>query len=681
MAHIQNKTHGYEDQKMQVAMDTETNGTDFFHGCKPFMVTATDGKEGFGWDCPVDPLTREPQWNENTLKNLQDFINRCTEIIFHNTNFDRRALETIGITIPKHVKIHDTLIAYHCLSSSDVHGLKPVCYKLFNYPMNDEQELIDEVIRIRETCPKNWRIAREGDPHFPALKNQKWSHMDYWLAPEKCREYAGHDVMRTFLLHHACQSALLKQGLSHHYEFRLQLLDVFYDLETRGINTYKDRLEDLIIHNKYQIELIRQKLQDMSGDSMYIDPAKENTLEHLIVNVFGIDPIMTDSGKVSTSAESLKKYQEEHTDHQGLLTLTHWRKCNKQITDTESKLKWLVEHPDGTTRLHSKVNITGTNWTRQSTSGPNQQNFDKTLKWFYGPPKGFYWLYADVKNIELRIWAYEVGSEKLINLFEENKSVHELISRILYRDIIKRVGYEAFKETKTYTDCKSGTFARIYGGSERKADLTYGVPNASKIIASYIPEIGEFFNRVDKELKWGEEKYGYPSVLTRQGFKLEVPRTSPHKACNAKIQGTAGLIMQAIMIAIHNDQYCRSLGVQQTQQIHDSNNSEIVNHAGSEYTNQHIVNLMEKTGELYIPTCPMDSEVIEYEPNYVPRFKDWSTTTWYETDGIDKYEFTMDIVNDVCIAHTTIDEQVVEFEGRSREEVKRKVSAFFQVAS
>src|SRR5690348_10250538 len=119
-------------------MDTETTGLDIFHGCRPFMITATDGDTGtnYWWTGEVNCYTRDVYWEKSELKETQDLINKAKKVVFHNTKFDMRALESIGIDIsPIWEKVEDTLLAAHCICSAGAnkkqneHGLKDLAIK------------------------------------------------------------------------------------------------------------------------------------------------------------------------------------------------------------------------------------------------------------------------------------------------------------------------------------------------------------------------------------------------------------------------------------------------------------------------------------------------------------------------------------------------------------------------
>jgi len=669
---------------MLATIDTETTGTDFFHGCRPFMVLANNGHKNIAWTGTVDPTNRNVYWDSDVLNNLQNFINNLSKVVFHNLNFDRRALESINIYLPEFnpvfnpnptQQLHDTLAAWHCLSSGDLHGLKPTCYKLFDYPETDESELQDSINSLRDTS-QGIDIAREGHPHFPALKNQSWYKMDYWLDMPRCLKYGGGDVERTFLLHKECQKELTRCKLNSQYEFRMQLLPALYDLQTNGINVNIDRINRLLELNIWQLEEIRKNLQSIAGNTMFIDPGKDASLKHLIHSISEI-PILiyTKDGKPSFSKETLIEYERIFFDKPAIPLLKAWRKCNKQVIDLHSWKDWCVvtTNPSQPTsyRIHSNLNATGTKWTRQSSSNPNQQNFNKELDYLFSPPENHYWLYADVVNIELCIWAYEVGSKALIAEFERGRSVHLIIANILYPELIAQLGEAAFKETKTYTRCKSGTFARMYGGGNHKVDTTYGIPNASAIVDAKLPEIGMFFKRCEKQRLACDEKYDYPMIYTRQGYRLDVPRNSPHKAVSGRIQGAAGLIVQDMMIQIQKDPFIKSRSGKMIQQVHDSLKLEFPIHADSTTTNAYCIDLMEATGKKHMPTCRMDTLVINYDPNYIMKSTDWITVEWFINDGEDRdFRCKLYIYGNQFLAKGVLDKEIYTAIGKTREEAK-----------
>ena len=111
---------------MILAVDTETTGLDWSHGCKPFLVIATDGIHQWHLWGQVNKFDRsEVIWDEDDLEEIQNLLLEADEIVFHNSKFDLHMLESIGICIHGlWNKVHDTMIQSHIICSGEYHGLK-----------------------------------------------------------------------------------------------------------------------------------------------------------------------------------------------------------------------------------------------------------------------------------------------------------------------------------------------------------------------------------------------------------------------------------------------------------------------------------------------------------------------------------------------------------------------------
>lgn len=665
-----------------VAIDTETTGTDFFHGCKPYIVTACDGKRNYLWEGSVNPQTREVTWNYEEQLHLQNFINDCKKVIFHNTNFDVRALDTIQINLPQQVhEREDTLVASHVVCSGDKHGLKPLSIKYLSYFEDDKEDLKDSIVEIRTYLrhknPNNIAYAQKGHPHFPA-SDASWAQ-DMWLDMDKAKKYACGDVERTWLLWGVFEQYLLEHSLMDQYRFRMQILPILYDMQTVGIHVYKDKLLRLKNELTIQLQQLKHLIRSSSDCPYEIVPSKPEDLRLLLYTILKLTPpSYTDTGLTSTDEGALNKLEKENDELDTIRYLKGWRKANKTLTDITAYEKWC----DDDNRLHSTLNLTGTHWTRQTSKDPNQQNFNKKLKFLFGPKKGYYWLYADIVNIELRIWAYDCNAKDLIDAFERGDSVHIIIAKALYPDLIKRIGIDAFKETKTYTKCKGGTFARIYGGSDKKVNDTYGVAGACAIIDAKLPEVGEYFKTLESIIRANEEIHGYPRIYTLQGYPLDVPISKPYTAGSGRIQGSAGMIVQDMMLQLYHSHVYKNplqlpltpppeLRCQLIQQVHDSLTLEIPCHSHSTRTNAELISIMEETGQKHIPTCPMDYEVIECQEEREPEFRDYTFIPKVQSG----YEIEMYMQNHQYkgVAVYDKDNLITKF-GKTKEEVLHLIS-------
>lgn len=653
------------------AIDTEATGTDTFHGCKPYLVTACDGKYNYLWEGSVNPQTREVTWDAAELLSLQLFINSCTEVVFQNGNFDIRMLESIGIYIPQAIK-HDTLVASHLVCSGDLHGLKECSIKYLGLFNDDELELEKSIVSIRGQLgysnPTNIAYAKVGHPHFPADTKTSWKQ-DMWLDMRLCKKYGTIDGERTYLLHKAYLAYLHQNNLYSQYLQRIKTLPILYRMQTIGINLYINKVDRLIKEFELQQTQLVQLIKSSANCPYNIDPAKPDDLKLLLYHILKLEVLgYTDGGSPSTDEGTLNKLEKKYDNIDTIRYLKGWRKITKVLTD----VKAYKIHASVDGRIHSTLNLTGTKWTRLSSKEPNQQNFNKKLDFLFGPRKGYYWLYMDVVNIELRIWAYDVGAKSLIESFEKCDSVHMIIAHALYPEMIAKLGETEFKNTKMYTKCKGGTFTRLNGGGKRKVEETYGVPNSCAIIDEKCPEIGQYFKDLDAVCSGNVDKFNYPTMFTRTGYKLEVPLDKPYTVLSARIQGTAGhMVQQMMQDLVVNETYKNPLygshaplnyrhldfpknspygppSCEMIQQVHDSLKIEIPCHPHSDITNKLLVRVTELAGQRTIPTCPMDYEVIECHEDEEPIFRDYTFIPRIESG----YEIEMYMHNHqyMCIA-------------------------------
>lgn len=176
-----NKIHA---PRKLLALDTETTGLDLRHGCQPFFVSMLD--EGgtvtwYEWD--VDPHTREVQVKQEDLDALRKVI-EGDDLVLHNTKFDIRGLQTHGLPQPHWGRLQDTLVASHVLCSNGSHKLKDLALLHLDINDDDQAALMEASNHARRYGRQlGWRVANEGDPHFPAQSRPTngWWVCDTWM--------------------------------------------------------------------------------------------------------------------------------------------------------------------------------------------------------------------------------------------------------------------------------------------------------------------------------------------------------------------------------------------------------------------------------------------------------------------------------------------------------------------
>lgn len=275
----------------------------------------------------------------------------------------------------------------------------------------------------------------------------------------------------------------------------------------------------------------------------------------------------------------------------------YWVPAYPDAVDPETGAGWYVLHP--------RLNPTGTDTLRWSSSSPNEQNISKkegfNLRYCFGPAPGREWWSMDAQNIELRIPAYESGEQELIELFERPDeppyygSVHLLNFSTVYPDIwgkelksvgIKKVGPHCKEKYKStwYQYCKNGAFAVSYGAVLRQggtADKAFHRDGCHALLKqrfdkqeslnqhwiSYANQYGYVETLPDKTV---DPDRGYPLLCTRTEYGGILP-TIP---LNYHVQGSAMWWMQRAMVECH--QFLQELnyrvGLKTPADYYDRNN-------------------------------------------------------------------------------------------------------------
>ena len=582
------------DTRPLAALDTETTGPDFFHGCRPFYVSTCDqdGKVR-SWQWDVDPLTRTPYIPSHEIQDLQDFVD-SHRLIFHNAKFDIRALHSIGIGINNiwtkdgKVGFEDTLVASHVIDNSMPHGLKYLCQFFLYIDIDDQKALRDAVTQARSAAKKlKWRIADEGDPHFPGLKfssgTYKWC-MDMWLprAVAKHNDYKDHpwytvcgtygdmDSIRTISLHEKLQALLLEHDLYHLYVTRLQALQPLYYMEETGLTFHLPLCNNLIDQYDSEVDEHTSKAKRIvkSAGGYINNLASFKQLQVTLFNTLKVPHTSTTKTGFSTSKEELAKAcLNMRPTSKGTKFINHLAAINQRktaISYLESYKRFYSPYPQVPDNsipedllqdlaiLHPNINLTGTRTTRQSSNSPNGQNISKkegfNLRSIFGPVPGRVWYSVDYANIELRILAYESEEPELIEAFQHDQSVHMMFARIVCPEAIRKAGGEdRFKKTQQYRYVKNGDFALTYGASAATADAAYHIKGAYRKVRRYFTKLDTYMRSIVSLA----ERRGY--ITTRSAVGEGYPLyTTPGKAYTQAVdyvcQGTAGWAMLLAII-------------------------------------------------------------------------------------------------------------------------------------
>ena len=459
-----------------IAVDTETTGISFEHGCKPFFVTICDDKgEQTYWEWDVDPLTRQPIIPQNELEEVADMFAYHDEFVFQNPKFDIRGLRTVmnRDDIPTWERIYDTLLAGHLLASAEPHTLKDMAIIYLKVEIGKyENELGDICKKARSIARRkypDWRIAKEGDPCLPTVKkssnnktDKKWKN-DMWLPRAIAKaegydkdhpwwtvlaDYANADAAVTLPLYEAMMEHIESRDLGPIYQERLKLLDSVDMMEKRGVTINVDRLEEM--HSQFTEEVERSNkvgVRITSGKMEKYPKGRSKILNEVMFDDLKL-PVIKKTKKGAPAADKfviedwLLTLPQQSQQHLFVRHLKSSRKRNTALGYMDSYLKFGKQIDGPWWRLWPNFNTTGADTLRFSSQWPNAQQISKqdgfNLRYIFGPTPGRVWYSLDYKNIEMRIPAYEAGEQAIIDLMERPNeapyygSFHLLVCDILH---------------------------------------------------------------------------------------------------------------------------------------------------------------------------------------------------------------------------------------------------------
>jgi DNA polymerase I-like protein with 3'-5' exonuclease and polymerase domains len=280
-----------------MSLDTETTGSDFRHGSKPYFVTVCydDGEQQW-WEWDVDPMTREPLIPAADLGEIRDLVRQVSNwgrypdqeirerhgVVLQNAKFDVAALSTVvpdlewpwGMT-------YDTLVAGHLLASGRPHDLTNM---VLEYLEEDIRPYEDRLRKVVERCRRavqqarlrvkrrgsrgeeddlaHWAIAEKGRPDMPSAAGVSPWALDGWLPRvflrygvegvdgdlEGCLStYANADSSSTLALWGRMASELRKRGLWRVFEEQRLLAPVLFGMEQGGVSAHRGRAEAIAV--------------------------------------------------------------------------------------------------------------------------------------------------------------------------------------------------------------------------------------------------------------------------------------------------------------------------------------------------------------------------------------------------------------------------------------------------
>lgn len=493
-----------------IAFDTETTGVDVWHGDIPFAFSFCNeaGTTAY-FEFVVDPFTRIPVIGKEEKAILRKicFLLEDPAIlkIGHNMKFDCRMMERAydihicgpsrlsqdGPTLPGRIAegaaFHDTLIMAHNCNTLELSlGLKQLGDKYCEIDKSDQKTLKAVVQKLRRYCEKNlgWNVSYEYQEHHTGeTKKKAQTAADYWIPntlyrhfvqkgtqPQAvgkllvdagvaglCGEYARKDAIRTMMLYQLYSSIIEEYGTQDIYNLELDLWNVIYNMEGRGVRVSQELLQKQMAQSKIVMDTIYPRLEAATWPG-FRPKAPADTRKLFYDEAYLNLPVekYTKGGKDGAKkVPAVDKFViKKYVSMPLVRDLAEWQSNYVAYTTFFSKFNKLsIPDPDylGCTALHADYRQVGGDQGgdrggvatgRVSSSRPNMQNVmtpENTMavhplhvRPAFIPRPGYVWLCTDYAGMEVYMFAAISQEPSMMKAIREGRSIHEEMTDIIW---------------------------------------------------------------------------------------------------------------------------------------------------------------------------------------------------------------------------------------------------------
>lgn len=509
-----------------LSVDTESNGRDYRHDplAKTIGISYADSPSTGAYF----PFHHEMGQNLGPIEfgNVKRKIESADAIVCHNIKHDTLALDNLGINI-RQKKLYCTMLMAHWVNENLPNKSLEYVSKHYGGRPKDKSDLMEKFIK-----------------HFG------WGSVPVLVMTP----YAERDAELPYFLFEKIYPMFQAEGFDGAlWERELKFIDLIQRMEAIGVLIDQDLCQQEIEYGTKRMHEIRKELNGLN-------PMSGKDLEFLLIDQLGL-PVqkMTDKGNLSFDKEAMEAYEqilELRKDPTASLIL-EYRGWQKTISSNYESYMNLLSHK-GT--VHPNFNTHVARTTRLSCEKPNLQQIPRSsakrwngkLKKAFPARPGFRNYEFDYANLEFRLAAvYSQEPNMLIPLAEGFKPFDVMAEQLQWER----------------QDCKTFTYATLYGGGIKRIRDLFGIPfdEAKQRRADWFgnyPAVQESSNKASRLA----ERRGYVSLWT--GRRRHLSRNEGYKAFNSLLQGGAAELVKSVMLAL--DQVIDWQECKMLIQVHDS---------------------------------------------------------------------------------------------------------------
>ncbi|MDD4081185.1 MAG: DNA polymerase I [Eubacteriales bacterium] len=400
-----------------------------------------------------------------------------------------------------------------------------------------------------------------------------------------------------------------------YYDIELPLVRVLYDMEREGFQVAGGVLEGLGADFSRRSEELKEEIYRLTGVSGF-NLNSPQQLGKVLFETLGLPAGRKTKFGYSTDAAVLESISDLHPAIPLILEYRQVTKLNSTYIDA------LLRKMDGSGRIHTTFDQTGTSTGRISSAEPNLQNIPirtemgREIRRAFIAKPGWLLVDADYSQIELRILAHMSGDEAMCDAFLKDQDIHLRTAAEINGVALDEV------TPRMRSDAKAVNFGIVYGISDfgLARNLNTTRKRASDFISRYFERYPQVHQFMQDTVKYGYE-HGY--IATLFGRRRLLPELKSgnantrnfgeRAAMNTPIQGTAADIIKAAMVRVHAALDEHGLKARLILQVHD----ELIIEAPEEEV-EAVTRLlkasMEQVAELKVPLkCDIKSGISWYD--------------------------------------------------------------------